>query len=59
MEPEAPCRLPRRTADQFGVLFDDLVRRRAREEVEVECAADRAVLDERDVGRRRREQEDV
>ena len=59
MEPEAPHGLPRREADERAVLLDDLLRARAREEVEVERAADEAVLDERDVGRGRREEQDV
>ena len=59
VEAEAPVRLPGRPPDERAVLLDDLLRGRPGEEVEVERAAEQAVLDERDVGGGRSEQEDV
>jgi hypothetical protein len=59
MEPEAPVRLPGRCADDRRVLFDYRGRGRAGEEVEVEGAAEDAVLNERDSRVGGGEKEDV
>jgi hypothetical protein len=59
VEAKAPHRLPARRADDTRVLLDDRLRRRAREEVEVEDAAEHAVLDERDIRRRRGQKQNV
>ena len=59
LETEAPHGLPRRETDERAVLLDDLLRARAREEVEVEGAADETVLDQRDVGGRGRKEKNI
>lgn len=47
MESKRPSWLPERLADQFTILFDDFLRGRSREEVEVKGASNESVLDER------------
>ena len=59
VEAEAPERLPGREPDERAVLLDDFLWARAGEEVEVEHAADEAVLDERDGGGGRRLEERI
>jgi hypothetical protein len=59
VQAKAPERLPRRQARDRRVLFDDFLRGRAREEVEVEHAAEHPVLDERRVRVWRGQEQDV
>ena len=59
MEAEPKEGLPCRQADELAILFDDGLRCRSGEEVEVEGAPDGTVLDEGYVGGRRRRQQCV
>lgn len=46
LESECPSRLPLRFTDQFTVLFDDFLRRRSREEIEIKGSSYESILNE-------------